>query len=277
MKNYFNLNNSNILLISCCVSILFFPCCKSSTPDWKKQKAIEQKEIAAYYETRKPELLARKIVATLKDEDEKLGIKNITNAGLIRQIQAQSATSVKTKSKLAPLPLTDFFMIYLEKDDELGGYDTEFKEDMTRQLKPTTYRNNYVNAMLASEGSTYVYPEGTDEYIYPKGSYESMFAEFLNKKYLVVIDCISYIAPEISTNDTFTEGLIVKKIRIYNLHNRSLEDDYYLIAVSSDNVDVRVASETAKPSPGRLKSDLWKNYMHLFKYSLFLKERFEGE
>lgn len=282
MKNYFGFNNRYIFLIACCGPILFFARCNSSTPNWKKQKAIEQKEIAAYYDTRKPELFARKkvidsILATIKNEDETLGIKNITDAGLIRQAKAQSAAAVKIKSKLAPLPLIDFFMIYLEKDDELGGYDTEFKEDMTRQLKPATYRNNHVNAMLASESSTYKYPEGTYKYEYPRLSYENMFADFLSKKYLVVIDCISYIAPEISTEETFTKGLIAKKIRIYNLQNRSLEDDFYLTAVSSDDVYLKKSSETAKPNPGRLKSDLWKNYMRLFKYSLFLKDRFEGE
>ncbi len=280
MKNYLEKTRGTVIIIFGVLS--FLPGCKSSTPNWKMEKEVEQKKIAAYYDSRKPELFAKKkgidsILATLKDEDEKLGIKNITDAGLKRQIMSYSGESIKVKSKLAPLPLTDFFLIYLEKDDELGGYDTEFKENFTRQLKPTTYRHNHVNAMLSSEGSTYQYPEGTYEYEYPKGAYENMFADFLKKKYLVVVDCISYIEPEILNEEKFREGLIVKKFRIYNLQNRSLEDEYYLIALSSDNVYVRKASETAKPSPARLKTDLWKNYIRIFNYNLFLKETFDGE
>jgi len=104
-----------------------------------------------------------------------------------------------------------------------------------------------------------------------------MFAEFLKRKYLVVVDCLNYIAPEISTEETFEAGLIIKKIRIYDLQSHSLAEEYYLVAASSDDVYVKKSSENAKPSPARLQTDLNRNYFRLFKYSLFLKDRFEGE
>jgi len=272
MKNPFCFINISVL-VSCCISILFFTNCNSSNQNWKEKDAAEDKEIAAYFDTRKPELLLRKnfidsVLGSLKDQDEKQGLETITDPGLIVQIKSLGTEKEKIKSKFAAFDLNNFFLIYLEKDGELGGYDTDFKEDFTRQLKQTTYRHNHVNLMLMSNDTIYEYP---------KISYENMFAEFLKRKYLVVVDCLNYIAPEISTEETFEAGLIIKKIRIYDLQSHSLAEEYYLVAASSDDVYVKKSSENAKPSPARLQTDLNRNYFRLFKYSLFLKDRFEGE
>lgn len=273
MKHCISLCIRKLVLYCCCAAGIAVAGCGSSTPDWKEKDAAEDKAIAAYFSTRKAELAERKnlidsLLGTVKDEDETAGLRNVTDPGLIRQIKEQSGQEAKIKSTVSPLALTDFFLVYLEKDDEIGGYETDFREDFTRQYKPTTYRYNHVNIMLQSKDSVYEYPQA---------SYENMFADFLKRKYLVVTDCICHIVPEISTDQTFRAGLIIKKIRIFDLQSRSLADEYYLVAESSESVYVRKASETAPPSPARLKTNLWRNYLNQFNYSLLLKEKFEGE
>lgn len=245
--------------------------CGSSEPGWKEKDAAEDKEIGAYLTSQRPVLAAKKdridsILQSLQDTDEKKGIDNVITAGLQSRIRDILSDSSKYRSGLAPMPLNDMFLIYLEKDDEIGNYEIDFREIFIGKLRETSYRHNHVNILLQSTDSVYEYP---------LVSYKNMVADFLKRKYLVVSDCICHVPAELISQERYNSGYIVKVIRIYDLTTGKLADEFYLATGSSESMYLRLRKGDEMPSSGRLKTDLRRNYLKLFHYSIFLKESLE--
>ena len=246
-------------------------CGGSSKPGWKEKEEAEDREIGAYFASQRPVLAAKKdridsILHSLQDVDEKKGIGNISAAGLERQISGILSGSTRFRSALAPIALDNMFLIYLEKNDESGDYETDFREVFAGKLRETSYRYNDINIMLQSTDSVFTNPIAT---------YKLMVADFLKRKYLVVTDCICLVPAELISQQEYSSGYIVKKIRIYDLTTGKIADEYYLATGSSESMYLRIRKGDAMPSTSHMKVDLRRNYLKLFHYSIFLKESLE--
>ena len=207
-----------------------------------------------YYETVKEPLHTKNnnIQNILKNAED-MPETDLAKAGDLNDIpqevkEAFGNTSVK--SKLYPLKNEDCFVLDIEEQrgkERLSYFD----------LGPVLHTE------LFSDDIYLVSMKDSVENIKGLDFFKTNVDRYLNRKYLVLLDCQYYAYPRQLNASEFQPGHLIKKVSIYDIENRKLADSYYLHAGSSEKIRYKA------DQPANFSNNMADNMTGLLTGSIF--------